>query len=88
MAGTRGQFDFMKYTRPGSGEVVEVKGCTSCPWAILFNGFIHCHVPTLRPDGKRKPRNKKLVGRWTGAYHESCPLASSPENVPALEVKK
>jgi hypothetical protein len=83
----------MKYTRSETGEVIEVKGCTTCPHMgkreVDAQSFMYCVVPTLRPDGKRKPRNKKLIGRWTGAYHESCPLASAPENVPAVKgVKK
>lgn len=79
----------MKYTRNEVGEVIPVKGCTTCPhvdirqengWGVMF-----CMKPSL---GKVKTSGKKLVGRWEGPYHASCPLASVPENVPAAEVKK
>jgi hypothetical protein len=80
----------MKYARNDSGEVIEVKGCTTCPHMASIKGdddwnYMHCQVPTLRADGTRKPINKKLVGKWTGAYHASCPLVSMPENVPAFK---
>lgn len=76
----------MKYTRNDSGEVIEVKGCTTCPhvnirqengWGVMF-----CMKP---PRGKGITAGKKLIGKWTGAYHASCPLASAQENVPAVK---
>lgn len=84
----------MKYTRNESGEVIPVKGCTTCPHVASIKNeddgwnYLYCKSPTLRPDGKLKPSTKKLVGRWEGPYHASCLLASVPENVPAAEVKK
>jgi hypothetical protein len=83
----------MKYTRSETGEVIDVKGCTNCPHMerrfIDLQPLMYCVVPVLVSGGTHKPRNKKLIGRWTGAYHESCPLAYAPENVPAVKgVKK
>jgi hypothetical protein len=75
----------MKYTRNALNEVVEVKGCTSCPHkaGIEKDGekFMECRAPTARPDGEYKPRKKKLTSHWTGPYHASCPLASDPKMV-------
>lgn len=82
----------MKYTRSETNEVIEVKGCTTCPHkvdgSVDLQSVMFCCVPTLRADGKYKPTNRKLIGRWEGPYHATCPLATKPENVPALEVKK
>lgn len=79
----------MKYTRTEAGEVIEVKGCTTCPhksdhYERGIVAFMVCHAPTLRADNNFRPTKKKLIGKWTGAYHASCPLASKPEMVPAL----
>lgn len=82
----------MKYTRSENNEVVEVRGCTTCPHMQRYHeggaDFMRCHAPTLRGDGKYKLTMKKLIGRWEGGYHASCPLASKPESVPVVEVKK
>ncbi len=88
----------MKYTRNENNEVIEVKGCTTCPHMekrteVDRNGapvqIMFCRVPVLCASDKYKPRNKKLVNNWTGGYHASCPLASFAEAVPKLpEVEK
>jgi hypothetical protein len=83
----------MKYTRTEAGEVIEVKGCTSCPHKSDhcehgIVAFMVCRAPTLRADNNFRPTKKKLIGQWTGAYHASCPLPSEPKNVPELEAKK
>lgn len=79
----------MKYTRNESGEVIPVKGCTTCPHVEKRDidgwGYLYCLKPSL---SKVKTAGKKLVGRWEGPYHTSCPLTSVPENVPAVEAKK
>lgn len=78
----------MKYTRNESNAVVEVHGCQRCPHMEKGfgnnEGFMFCTKP--QPD--RSKARKKLVGRWTGAYHASCPLPSDPKNVPEPEAKK
>lgn len=78
----------MKYTRSESCEVVEVKGCTTCPHKQNHfaegGSFMVCVAPTARPDGEYKPRKKKLTSHWEGAYHASCPLASEAKNVPVM----
>ena len=83
----------MKYTRNESGEVIEVKGCTTCPH--MQNGIVDlqavmfCCVPTLRAGGKYKPTNRRLIGRWMGPYRATCPLAASAEAAqPIVEAKK
>ncbi len=78
----------MKYTRNESNEVIEVKGCTTCPHMenqyAAGVAFMVCRAPVAG-----NPRKKKLTAHWTGAYHASCPLASMADNVPASpEVKK
>lgn len=77
----------MKYTRSETGEVVEVNGCTTCPHKQNHfrdvENFMVCVAPTACPDGKYKPRKKKLTSHWEGGYHASCPLASEAKNVPA-----
>jgi hypothetical protein len=79
----------MKYTRSESGAVVEVLGCTKCPHKVDVSkddeNFMQCCVLTLRADGKARPIKKKLIGKWTGAYHASCPLASDPKQVPIFK---
>jgi hypothetical protein len=78
----------MKYTRSESGEVIEVQGCMKCPH--MTNGFVDLKpvmfcTKSMTP-GKKK--SKMLTSNWTGPYHASCPLASHPEMVPELGVKK
>jgi len=86
----------MKYTRNESGEVIEVKGCATCPHmekrSELLDGpmlrqttFMFCVKPH---PGQKKFAGRKLTSNWTGPYHASCPLASSPEMVPALKANK
>ncbi len=62
----------MKYTAIESGgfaEIKKVEGCTKCP-----------HMESITADGKtfmrctHNGKRKTLIGKWTGAYHESCQL--------------
>ena len=79
----------MKYTRDESNAVIEVKGCTTCPHKenryVEGKPFMYCLKPLA---GTVKTAGRKLTSHWTGQYHASCPLAISPDNVPALEKKK
>jgi hypothetical protein len=78
----------VKYTRDEFNRVIEVRGCTTCPhMADGFEGLVAVMYCT-KPQPNKAKANKKLTSRWTGPYHASCPLASNPEMVPALEVKK
>ena len=83
----------MKYTRNESGEVVPVTGCQKCPHMVMgavdLQPVMFCCVPKLRAGGKYKASNRRLIGRWTGSYHATCPLASDPQNAaPIAEAKK
>jgi hypothetical protein len=75
----------MKYTRSESNEVIEVKGCTTCPHMVKEDGLMVCRAPAPNAAGEFKPRKKKLTSHWAGAYHASCPLAIKPESVPVLK---
>lgn len=72
----------MKYTKLNNS-IQEVSGCTTCPHMTVEteNGkkFMRC-VMKIKLDGERfSHRRKKLIGSWTGAYHESCPLPSKSD---------
>lgn len=77
----------MKFTRTESG-VVEVNGCQKCPhvqnrqedgglrghWTVMY--CMKTLPSVVKTDGR------KLVGKWMGPYHASCPLPSEAEKVP------
>jgi hypothetical protein len=70
----------MKYTaiiNQDGLQIVPVNGCTTCPHMskeapIGAENYMQCN----RGEDFSK-RKKKLIGKWTGAYHESCQLPST-----------
>lgn len=77
----------MKYAKI-ENQITEVSGCTRCPFKVDIDEdgskFMRCEMRiVVGADENGRPtvskRNKKLVGKWMGAYHESCPLPSNSQ---------